>query len=91
LPNPRKINCKESPNLGKDIDTICCQHMISKQRGVTFIMKSIFHHDFSKDMGQFEADESLTSHCQIARIVFNVQLQTSFGHSIIKKIQETLN
>jgi len=33
----------------------------------------IVHHEFSKGMGQFE-DESLTSHCQNAGIVFNVEL-----------------
>jgi len=49
---------------------------------VVFIMKSIFHHESSKGMGQFE-DESLIAHCQNARIVFNVELQTSFWHSRI--------
>jgi len=40
---------------------------------VVFRMKFIFHHESSKSMGQFE-DESLSVHCQNARIVFNVEL-----------------
>jgi len=52
-------------------------------------MKSIVHHEFSKDMGQFE-DESLTSHCQNAGIVLETEFQSSFRHSKItffKKFQ----
>jgi len=46
---------------------------------VAFIMN---YNESSKGKGQFE-DESLSAHCQNARIVFNVELQTSFWHSKI--------
>jgi len=39
---------------------------------VVFIMKTIVHHEFSKGMGQLE-NESLTSHCQNAGIVFKLE------------------
>jgi len=45
-------------------------------------MKFIVHHESSKAMGQFE-DESLTTHSQNLGIVFELEFQTSFGHSRI--------
>jgi len=45
-------------------------------------MKSIAHHKSSKGMGRFE-DESLTTHCQDKKTMFNVELQTSIWHSRI--------
>jgi len=49
---------------------------------VVFRMKSIVYRESSKGMGQSEA-KSLIAHCQNARIVFNVEPQTSFWHSKI--------
>jgi len=40
-----------------------------------------FHHESLKGMGQFEG-ESFITHSQNARIVFKVELQTSFWHSL---------
>jgi len=37
---------------------------------IVLIRKFIVHHESSKGMGEFE-DESLTTHCQNAEIVFN--------------------
>jgi len=41
-------------------------------REVAFIVKTIVHHEFSKDIGQL-VDESLTSHCQNTGIVLKLE------------------
>jgi len=45
-------------------------------------MKSIVCHEFPKGMGQLK-DENLTAHCEIAEIVSNVELWTSFWNTRI--------
>jgi len=44
-------------------------------REVVFIMKSVFCHEFSKGVGQFEDGSlQLITHCQDEEIVLNVQV-----------------